>query len=160
MIYVIYALLAVLFFLAIILYRVNAENNTLRIQLAAKNYFDQLPPEAEENEDAENIEVNDLTDEEEEQYASEAQKVNILCKLAKSHLDNLSDEYESSKLNERIEKAIEIAEAIPDQFYSFSALGFIIKLAHQAGLEDKKNELLNKIKDPVVKDMVLSNIND
>ena len=157
MIYVIYLLLAVILFLAITLYRVNSENKNLRIQLAAKNYFDELSEEVEEGE---NIEVSDLTDEEEEQYASEAQKVNMLCKLAESHLENLADEYESNKLNERIEKAIEISESIPDQFYSFSALGFIIKLAHQAGLEEKKNELLNKIKDPVVKDMVLSIIDD
>lgn len=97
---------------------------------------------------------NDLSDEDNEAYAKEAEHVRLRCKIAECHLENLSDEYEFNRLNERMDKAIAMAKAIPDEFYSLSALGFVAKLAHKAGMLDRKEAILSDINDPFILEMV------
>ena len=104
--------------------------------------------------ESQGIEINELTDEDNDACAKKAEQVRILCKIAEYHLENLTDEYEFKKLNERMDKAVAMAKAIPDKFYSFSALGFVAKLAHDAGLVDRKEAILNEINDPLVLKMV------
>ena len=128
--------------------------------LSVPNDYIDTDPDDLEDVDADDIEISALSEEEDTLYAKETDKVSILCRIAECHLDNLDDEYESNKLNERIQKAIDMAEAIPDKAYSYMALGCIIKLAHKAGLEEKKNELLSKVKNSIVNDSILSTMHD
>lgn len=111
-----------------------------------------------ENSEPKEIEVGELNDEENDAYAKDAERVLTLCKIAECHLENLSDEYEFNKLNERIDRAVEMAKAIPDDFYSLTALGFVAKLAHDAGLLERKEQILSDIHDPEVLDMVQSTL--
>lgn len=141
-----YLLFGVVVFLSYLLYHSKKENQ----------YLKHLLSEDEEVQEDEGIEVGELSDEENDIYAKSAEQVRILCKLAECHIENLEDEYESSKLNERMDKAIIMAKEIPDEFYSLSALGFVAKLAHDAGLLERKDAILGEINDPLVLEMVQS----
>lgn len=103
--------------------------------------------------------VRELSEEESQQQPEQVQKIHILCRLAESHLDDLSDEYESNKLKERIDTAIHMAKKITDPFYFGAALHPVINLANQAGWNDKKNEILEMISDPLIKQKIIKSLN-
>lgn len=136
----------------VIVFAVMAIGFYLYRSRSSEERTEQLP--SEDFDDAMAPSIEDLTEEENEVYAQEALKAQQFCRIAECHLENLDDEYEFNKLNDRLDKAVGIARSIPDQFYSESALGFAIRLAHLAGLKDKEQELRSEIKDPVVMRMI------
>ncbi len=146
--------------LLFLLFQLKKENNKLHGLLADKNDADSNTLEADEEPclAKEERSLAELSPEEESAWAEEAEKVRVLCKAAECHLQNISDESEYNKLNEVMEKSIAIAKSIPDEFYSYSALGFVVKLAHDAGMKERKDALLKEIKNPMLADMVLSSM--
>lgn len=140
MVYIICILLIIILFLALYIYRLNTINKALRLQLEARYYFDQYRPDTNE--------TNTL------------EKVLSLCESADSYLENLNDKHSFNKLNECIEESLELADLISDPLQYYSALGSIIKLAHNAGMHDTKNELVGKIKDPAARKQVLNTLGE
>ena len=130
------------------------------VQDAVHSYREHLAPEQESEEGLEDEPVLELSDEENQRQAEQIQKVQILCQLAEAHLEDLSDEYESSKLEERIDKAVVMAKEITDPFYFGSALHPVIKLSHQAGWKEKKDKLLEMVADPFIKEKIIEDINE
>jgi len=151
-------LVAVIILQAIVILRLRASIN----QFATQNSIHLLNKDTQSEEEIvsnyEEEKAPELTEEEDQEQAEKVQKVHILCQLAEVHLDDLSDEYESNKLMERIDKATEIAKDIDDPFYFGAALHPIISLAHRAGWNEKENGLLEMVSDPFVKEKIMEDI--
>jgi len=156
--FLIVLLIAIVILEAIIILKLRAKIKQSETQnsIHLLNEDTQSEEEIDSNHDAEL--ASDLSEEENKKQAEKVIKVKILCQIAEVHLDDLSDEYESNMLMERIEEATEMTKDIDDPFYSGAALHFIISLAHRAGWNEKKNGLLEMVSDPFIKEKIMEEI--
>lgn len=120
----------------------------------ADQYPSQLDPTSLEDDEVVPYPEVDLSDGDNEDEAKTVMQVKTMCAIARMHLDDLHDEYELSRLKERIGLAVDMADEISDEFYSGTAYSYIIKLAHDAGLGDIAEKLLNNIPDDSLKNQL------
>lgn len=91
------------------------------------------------------LDDNDLTDEENERFASLVQLVKMKCHYATSIAEDIVDDYDREQVEKFISMALSDADEIEDEFYRSAALHLITDLLVAAGQITRAKELIGQI---------------
>lgn len=92
-----------------------------------------------------------------EMNIEEAKRVQLVmarCHYAEFYLEQLDDDYERGQFKHIVNSCMKTASGITDPFFKASALQPLILLLDKAGWEDKRDKLLARVEDDIIRQRI------